>query len=127
MNQQTITQSDDVLPELPAIDDNVAAADALREKLTDAGTPSYQAEFDPEEAERVGAFVEDALSEQDAAESGDDLASQGDDQAPAFITEGGPSDDLPPFFNTTNIRELYDWKPGESLDEAIARKKAQEG
>ena len=130
MNQQTTTQADDVLPELPAIDDNAAAAGALREKLADAATPGYQAEFDPEEAERAGAFVEDALSEQDAAESGDDLAalaSQGDDQAPAFITEGGPSDDIPPFVNTTNIRELYDWKPGESLDEAIARKKAQEG
>jgi hypothetical protein len=88
-------QADDVLPELPAIDD-AAAAGALREKLTDAA-PGFQAEFDPEEAERAGAFVEDALSEQDAAESGDDLvASQGDDEAPAFITEGGPSDDIPP-------------------------------
>ena len=128
MNQQTTTQADDVLPELPAIDDN--AAGALREKLPDAATPGYQAEFDPEEAERADAFVEGALSEQDAAESGDDQAapaSQGDDQAPAFITEGGPLADLPPFFNTTNIRELYGWKPGESLDEAIARKKAQEG
>ncbi|WP_039816587.1 hypothetical protein [Xanthomonas arboricola] len=128
MNQQTTTtQADDALPELPAIDDTAAAAGALREKLADAATPGYQAEFDPEEAERAGAFVEDALSEQDAAESGDDLAALGDDEAPAFITEGGPSDDLPPFANTTNIRELYDWKPGESLDEAIARKKAQEG
>lgn len=119
MNQQTTTQADDVLP---AIDDN--AAGALREKLTDAATPGYQAEFDPEEAGRADALVEDA------AESGDDqaaLASQSDDQAPAFITEGGPLADIPPFFNTTNIRELYDWKPGESLDEAIARKKAQEG
>ena len=123
MNQQTTNQADDVLPELPAIGDN-AAAGARREKLPDAATPGYQAEFGPEEAERAGAFVEDA------AESGDDqaaLASQGDDQAPAFITEGGPLADIPPFFNTTNIRELYDWKPGESLDEAIARKKAQEG
>ena len=130
MNQQNTTQADDVLPELPAIDDNAAAAGALREKLTDAATPGYQAEFDPEEAERAGAFVEDALSEQDAAESGDDLAalaSQGDDQAPAFITEGEPAADLPAFVDTANVRSLYDWKPGESLDEAIARKKAQEG
>ena len=114
MNQQTTTQADDVLPELPAIDDNAAAAGALREKLADAAKPGYQAEFDPEEAERVGAFVEDA-------------AERGDDLAPAFITEGEPAADLPAFVNTTNIRELYDWKPGESLDEAIARKKAQEG
>jgi hypothetical protein len=129
MNQQTTVQADDAQPELPAIDDNAAAADALREKLNDAATPGYQAEFDPEEAERAGAFVEDALSEQDAAESGDDLAalaSHSDDEAPAFITKGGPSDDLPPFINTTNIRELYDWKSGESLDQAIARKSKQE-
>ncbi|QSQ54805.1 conjugal transfer protein TraD (plasmid) [Xanthomonas translucens pv. undulosa] len=127
MNQQTTTQADDVLPELPAIDDNAAAAGALREKLADAATPGYQAEFDPEEAERAGAFVEDALSEQDATESGDDLAELGDAQAPAFITEGEPATDLPAFVDTANVRSLYDWKPGESLDEAIARKKAQEG
>lgn len=42
-------------------------------KLTDAMTPGYQAEFDPEEAERAGAFVEDAISEQDASESDADL------------------------------------------------------
>ncbi len=41
----------------------------LREKLIDALTPGYQAEFDPDEADQVGAFVEDALSEEDAAES----------------------------------------------------------
>jgi hypothetical protein len=45
------------------------AAAALREKLADAEVPGYQAEFDPDEAERAGAFVEDALSEQDALES----------------------------------------------------------
>lgn len=53
------------------------AADAVREKLTDALTPGYQAEFDPEEAERAGAFVEDALSEQDALDSQADLADAG--------------------------------------------------
>ena len=113
-----------------ALDARRPAPDTVREKLTDALTPGYQAEFDPEEAERAGAFVEDALSEQDAAESGDDLAalaSQGDDQAPAFITEGEPAADLPAFVDTANVRSLYDWKPGESLDEAIARKKPQEG
>ena len=47
--------------------------DALKEKLTDAMTPGYQAEFDPSEAERSGAFVEDALSEEDAVESDVDL------------------------------------------------------
>ena len=56
-----------------AADDQLNAAGALREKLLDAMTPGYQAEFDPDEAERAGAFVEDALSEQDAAESDIDL------------------------------------------------------
>jgi hypothetical protein len=45
------------------------AAATLREKLADAEVPGYQAEFDPDEAERAGAFVEDAISEQDALES----------------------------------------------------------
>jgi hypothetical protein len=63
-----------VRQEVPAIDDTAAAAAALREKLTDALIPGYQAEFDPEEAVRAGAFFEDALSEADAAGSSDDLA-----------------------------------------------------
>lgn len=54
-------------------DGRANAAAVLREKLADAMTPGYQVEFDPDEAERVGAFVEDALSEQDAAASDIDL------------------------------------------------------
>jgi hypothetical protein len=54
-------------------DDEVTAAAALREKLLDALIPGYQVEFDPEEAAKAGAFVEDALSEQDAFESDIDL------------------------------------------------------
>jgi len=49
------------------------AVDVLAEKLTDAMVPGAMVEFDPEEAERAGAFVEDALSESDALESGIDL------------------------------------------------------
>jgi hypothetical protein len=49
------------------------AAEALLEKLADASTPGYQVEFDPEEAERAGAFIEDAVSEEDAMESSVDL------------------------------------------------------
>ena len=45
------------------------AVDILAEKLTDAMVPGAMVEFDPEEAERAGAFVEDALSESDALES----------------------------------------------------------
>jgi len=66
-----------------AADDQPNAADALREKLLDAMIPGYQAEFDPDEAEQAGAFVEDALSEQDAVESDIDLV---DATAPAAMT-----------------------------------------
>ncbi len=45
----------------------------VHEKLLDALTPGFQAEFDPEEADRVGAFSEDALDEKDALDSSDDL------------------------------------------------------
>ncbi len=41
----------------------------LVEKLADAQTPGFQAEFDPDEAEQLGAFKEDALTEQDALDS----------------------------------------------------------
>ena len=57
--------------------DETSAA-ALREKLTDALTPGFQAEFDPDEADMAGAFVEDALSEQDAFESSMDLDTEPD-------------------------------------------------
>lgn len=41
----------------------------VTQKLVDAQTPGFQAEFDPEEAELLGAFREDALSETDALDS----------------------------------------------------------
>lgn len=50
------------------------APDSVSEKLNDALTPSFQAEFDPEEAEVAGAFFEDALSEDDAISSAHDSA-----------------------------------------------------
>jgi hypothetical protein len=102
------------------------AARPLREKLADALTPGFQAEFDPEEAERAGAFVEDALSEQDAAASGDDLVEVDGALEPAFLDDEGPSADIPPFITTTNARELYDLRPGETVAQAAARK-APEG
>jgi len=128
MNQKITSESDDLLPDLlAAINGKMITDDALREKFIDAWTPGYHVEFDPEEAERVGAFVEDALSEQDAAESVDDLAALEDDLAPTFISEDAPTvTDLPTFVDTDNVCNLYGWKPGESLGEIIARKKAQE-
>jgi|JI8StandDraft_1071087.scaffolds.fasta_scaffold02855_4 hypothetical protein len=60
-------------PQARAANDEANAAAVLHEKLADAMTPGYQAEFDPEEAEQAGAFAEDALSEEDALESDIDL------------------------------------------------------
>ncbi len=57
----------------PFEDSNVDLKDdtdsVIRQKLLDTQIPGFQAEFDPDEAERAGAFVEDALSEEDALES----------------------------------------------------------
>lgn len=58
--------------ETSALDDamsSAAASAALREKCIDILIPGYEAEFDPDEAEQAGAFVEEALSAEDAAES----------------------------------------------------------
>lgn len=62
MNERTILPG-------TAANDGSATADAVLEKLDDATTLGYLAEFDPAEAERAGAFVEDALSEADALDS----------------------------------------------------------
>lgn len=59
------------------LDDEVGSeseTDVLVEKLSDAETtPSFEVEFDPDEAEKAGAFEEDAISEADALESSSDL------------------------------------------------------
>ncbi len=53
-------------------DDGDSQNQVLEEKLFDAEIPGFQAEFDPDEAEHLGAFIEDALSEQDALDSSTD-------------------------------------------------------
>ena len=59
-----------------SLDDEANARAALHEKLLDALTPGCQIEFDPDEAFKVGAFVEDALSEQDALASDVDATNE---------------------------------------------------
>ena len=56
----------------PVFDETIEGSLVI-EKLDDALTPGFSAEFDPEEAESAGAFSEDALSEEDAIESNIDL------------------------------------------------------
>lgn len=76
------------------------ANENLLEKLNDAETPGYQAEFDPDEAEEVGAFLEDALSEDDAVDSVQDW----DDEEPGFLEDDGTFLE-PPTFITRAPRE----------------------
>ena len=53
--------------ERPPVDDYANATEALREKLTDAQTPGYQAEFDPDEAERKAELEKTLLSKEQQA------------------------------------------------------------
>jgi len=61
-------------PEDDKLKQETQAVNVLEEKLVDAETPGFQVEVDPDEAEKLGAFVEDALSEADALDSTGDMA-----------------------------------------------------
>ena len=52
----------------------------IQEKLLDAEIPGFQAEFDPLEAQMLGAFTEGALSEQDALDSTIDHIAEVEDE-----------------------------------------------
>jgi len=67
----------------PPIDvetDNPDITEIIQEKLLDVEIPGFQAEFDPLEAERLGAFKEDALSEEDALDSTIDHTAEVEDE-----------------------------------------------
>ena len=59
--------------------DQTNSAEVLQKKLADAEIPGAQIEFDPDEAEKVGAFVEDALSEQDIVETSIEVVNSADE------------------------------------------------
>jgi predicted neutral ceramidase superfamily lipid hydrolase len=42
-------------------------------------------------------------------------------EEPAFLDDDGPSAEIPHFITTTNARELYGLREGETVAEAIAR------
>lgn len=67
-------------PPIDAETNNPDITEIIQGKLLDAEIPGFQAEFDPLEAERLGAFTEDALSEQDALESTIDHVAEIDDE-----------------------------------------------
>ena len=56
-------------PPIDAETNNPDIQEVITDKLLDAEIPGFQAEFDPLEAQMLGAFTEDALSEQDALDS----------------------------------------------------------
>ena len=53
--------------------DNPEMQETIQEKLLDAQVPGFKAQFEPQEAEMLGAFTEDAINEKDALESVIDL------------------------------------------------------
>ena len=68
-------------PQIDAETNNPEYQDqVIQEKLLDAEIPGFQAEFDPFEAERLGAFKEDALSEKDALDSTIDHTAEVEDE-----------------------------------------------
>jgi hypothetical protein len=50
-------------------DMELSQEELVMEKLNDANTPGSIVEFDPDEAEMAGCFIETALSEEDAWDS----------------------------------------------------------
>lgn len=61
----------EMIPAIPdtGLNDREIRRQVIALKLFDAQTPGFQAEFDPDEAELLGAFSEEALSETDALDS----------------------------------------------------------
>ena len=47
--------------------------ESIEEKCALLSVPGLQVKFDPEEAEQCGAFMEDALSEEEAADASQDV------------------------------------------------------
>lgn len=46
---------------------------------------------------------------------------------PVFLENEGPASDLPAFVSTTNARELFDWKPGQTVAEAAREHARRQG
>lgn len=70
MNSKELTEQEDLVRKPTEHETFVGG---IAEKLSDMDTPGFEVEFDPEEAEFAGAFIEDALSEEEARESAIDL------------------------------------------------------
>ncbi|MDF7677046.1 conjugal transfer protein TraD [Neisseriaceae bacterium ESL0693] len=104
---------------------NQIIEEVVKEKLIDAQTPGFEAEFDPDEAEFAGAFVEDALSEEDALEGSVDLNDALGEVQPCFLDDDNGYSEVPPFITVIHAHEMFDIKEDETLPEAIARYNAE--
>lgn len=67
--EATATNSDIADTAETSLNEQEIRCQVIAQKLVDAQTPGFQAEFDPDEAELLGAFKEDALSEVEALDS----------------------------------------------------------
>lgn len=65
----TVVDGENTAMAIAAVNEKKADQIALAEKFFDVMTPGAIVEFDPAEAEQAGAFVEDALNEEDAWDS----------------------------------------------------------
>lgn len=96
--------------------EKIEVAAVVDEKMDDAMTPGFQAEFDPDEAELAGAFHEDALTAGEAAESSIELA-----EIDLAFVEVGDGSEVPPIPTVINMRETFGLREGESLTDALDR------
>ena len=56
-------------------DEAATQRESVEEKCALLSVPALQVEFDPEEAELCGAFIEDALGEEEAVDASQDVIS----------------------------------------------------
>jgi hypothetical protein len=100
----------------------------LMERMRLAQTPGRQVTFTQAQAEMLGAFREDALSEEDAlasmAQLEDAQLTGSSEDAPAFIT-GKALGELPTYTTTRTSRDIFGKRPGESLIDALERRKSE--
>jgi len=104
----------DTTAERPPVDYSAITDEALRKKLTDPETLAMAAELAPYGVDLLAAL----------ADPSDELPSVSiisGAQMAAMLASANPS-----HIRTASISTLYGWKPGETLGEAIRRKKREE-
>jgi len=104
----------DTTAERPPVDYSAITDEALRKKLTDPETLATAAELAPYGVDLLAALVE----QHDNPPSVSFITGA---QMAAMLASEKPS-----HIRTASASTIFGWKPGETLDEAIARKKKEE-